>query len=275
MAISTIACNFNPDFKNGLPLPYDGHKTGYNDIYINSNGYFVVLTGLPAVQQALVQMLLFWVGESIFNTSEGMIYPAILNSSNINAQGLLNYSVNKVIGINGEWNTYLLNSHTQEDIALYSVKSITISDSYNANAGVLSGLIFITLTNDTTFTIDLTVNNNNISANGIVLDTNLKMKKSDMLDNIINLNPNQIAVLIKAPFHHTYLPQEISVKDVIAKKIFTNSKNVYIIKQQQIIILDWLPLYSISSDNLVTNSETQDYIVKPLDTGTIITGLLQ
>lgn len=275
MAIATIACNFNPDFKNGLPFPYDGHKTGYNDIYINSNGYFVVLTGLQAVQQALVQMLLFWVGESIFNISEGMIYPAILNSSNINAQGLLNYSVNKVIGINGEWNTYLLNNHTQEDIALYSVKSITISDSYNANAGVLSGLISITLTNDTTFTIDLTVNNNNISANGIVLDTSLKMKKSDILNNIINLNPNQIAVLIKAPFHHTYLPQEISVKDVIAKKIFTNSKNVYIIKQQQIIILDWLPLYNIEANDLVTNSEIQDYVVKPLNTGIIITGILQ
>ena len=148
MTLSTISCNFNPEFNNGLPLPPDGHKTGINDPYINSSGHFVVLIGMVAVSQAIKQFMQLWLGEWFFNALVGMDFNNALSSSPDQAVFNLETRIRELFqpfsgvtdqwSCNQNWNAYLSYYHTTEDYQLYQAKIQNITPSYDKENGGIS-----------------------------------------------------------------------------------------------------------------------------------------
>lgn len=203
MAIATIACNFDPNFNNGLPVAADGHKTGINDLYIDSSGSFVVLTGFEAVRQAIRQFMQLWLAEFAFNASVGNDYLSALNSSSQQGADIIDNVVRLRLDVyNGgttdqwhcheNWNAYLQRNHNNEDFIAWNTQVVSINSAYDSELCVLTITTQLSFGNGATDTINVTVGQQDIQVDNQSVLNKLK---------IVEFTPNQdsIQVQIVAP----------------------------------------------------------------------------
>lgn len=203
MAIATIACNFNPEFNNGLPDAPDGHKTGINDLYIDSSGSFVVLTGFEAVRQAIRQFMQLWLSEFAFNAAVGNDYLSVFNSSSqqggIILDNIIRLRLDTYMGgttdqwhCHENWNAYLQKNHSAEDFIAWNTQVISVSNTFDNLLGLLTVTTQLGFGNGQTDTIVVTANNQNIAIDEKPVTEKIKLKE---------FTPNQesIQVQIAAP----------------------------------------------------------------------------
>lgn len=216
MALATIACNFDPNFNNGLPLPADGHKTGINDLYINPSGNFVILTGLLAVQQAITQWMQLWLGEWFFNSRIGYDYDYYFNSDSDQAQssfeirireGFAPYSGSTDVWHCSEnWNAYLKQNHSDADYNEWKTQVTDITQIYDKENGILAVKIYLQFGNGLTEVVVVNINNTDIIVNELSVKDKFKLSSGFVA------NQNLVNVQIQTPDNWVIESGELMVR---------------------------------------------------------------
>ena len=109
---------FAANWQNNIP------GVAYNDMYIDSAGNLVTVSGVQDMQQSIAQSLLLWVGEYDFNIQIGVPYNIILGNPNIQ-KGLIQLYLQTAILL---CNNYL----TPAQLAAYGINTT------GSNKGIIS-----------------------------------------------------------------------------------------------------------------------------------------